>query len=219
MHKIFQDLLSYLSQKIIGYLPDLFAGTALILIGWFLGWFVKRLAIQVMVLLRLERYLVRLRKGEDFSKADVRYGFYNFVGNIAFFIVFLIFLINALGVWRLTALSDLLNKGILFLPKVIIAFIVFGFGWLISTWAARAIQKMLRREEISQASLIARFSKMVLLLFFSAMALTELDIAREIVIIGFATIFITLGVITIVVVALRGKDFLKNIDESLGKEK
>jgi hypothetical protein len=215
MHQAFQDLFHNLSQKIIGYLPDLVGGIALILIGWFLGWFIKRLTIQVMVLLRVERLLVRLRWGEDFSKADVRYGFYNFIGNIAFFIIFLIFLSDTLSVWKLPVLSDLLEKGILFLPKIIIALIVFGLGWLISSWAAKVILKALRKEEIPRSTLIARFSKTVLLLFFSAMALAELGIAREIVIIGFATIFITLGLLTVVAAAVGGKDFFKKIGESL----
>jgi Mechanosensitive ion channel, conserved TM helix len=215
MHQTFQDLFHHLSETIVGYLPDLVGGTALILIGWFLGWFIKRLMIQVMVLLRVERLLVRVRWGEDFSKADIRYGFYSFIGNIGFFIVFLIFLNDALSVWRLTILSDLLGKGILFLPKLIISFVVFGLGWLISSSAAKAILRALRKEEIPRSTLIARFSKTVLLLFFSAMALAELDIAREIVIIGFATIFITLGLLTVVAAAVGGKNFLKKVGQSL----
>jgi hypothetical protein len=215
MHQAFQDLFQHLSDKLIGYLPDLLGGMALIFIGWFLGWFIKRLIIQVMVLLRGERLLVRFRWREDFSKADIRYGFYSFIGNIGFFIIFLIFLNDALSVWRLTILSDLLGKGILFLPKLIISFVVFGLGWLISSWASKVMLKAMRKEEIPRSTLIARFSKTVLLLFFSAMALAELDIAREIVIIGFATIFITVGLLTVVAAAIGGKSFFKQMGESL----
>ena len=50
------------------------------------------------------------------------------------------------------------------------------------------------------------------------MALVELDIAREIVIIGFATIFITLGLFTIVLTAVGGKEFVKKLYDSLGEE-
>jgi hypothetical protein len=214
MHQAFQDLFHHLSEKIIGYLPDLFGGIALILIGWFLGWLIKRLIIQVMVLLRVERFLLRFRLREDFSKADIRYGLYSFIGSIGFFIIFLIFLNDALSVWRLTIFSDLLGKGILFLPKLIISFIVFGLGWLISSSATKAILKALRKEEIPRSTLIARFTKTVLLLFFSAMALAELDIAREIVIIGFATIFVTLGLLTVVAAVVGGKSILKKIGES-----
>jgi hypothetical protein len=62
MHQASQDLFHHLSEKFIGYLPDLMGGIALILIGWFLGWFIRRLMIQVMVILRVEQLLVRFTK-------------------------------------------------------------------------------------------------------------------------------------------------------------
>ena len=207
-----------MGKEIIGYLPNLFAGILLVAVGWFLGWFLKRIIIRVAILLRLERFLTRIRWGEDLSKGDVRYGFYNFVGNIIFFVIFIIFLDHAFLTWKLTVLSDLLEKGIYFLPRMILAIAIFGIGWLIASWAAKSASKALRREEIPRASLIARLIKAVLIMLFSAMALVELNIAREIVIIGFATLFITLGLLTVVVAAVGGKNFVKKIAESLEED-
>ena len=207
-----------LTDKFIGYLPDLLAGIVLLFIGWFLGWFAKRVIIQLAVILRLERFLIRFRWGRDFSKGDVRFGFYNFLGNIAFFIIFIIFVNNALSAWKLTVLSDLMERGILFLPRIIIALILFGIGWLISIWASQAILRALRREDIPRSTLIANFIKGVLLLFFSAMALLELNIAREIVIIGFATVFITLGIISVVLAVGGERNIFKKTPETIEEE-
>jgi len=207
-----------MGKEILGYLPNLFAGILLVVIGWFLGWFLKRIIIRIAMLLRLERFLTRIRWGEDFSKGDVRYGFYNFLGNIAFVIIFIIFLDNAFRTWKLTVLSDLLEKGIYFLPRMILAIAIFGIGWLIASWGAKSALKALRREDIPRASLIGRLIKAVLIMLFFAMALVELNIAREIVIIGFATIFITLGLLTVVVTAVGGKNFIKKIIESFEEE-
>jgi hypothetical protein len=204
-----------IGKEIIGYLPNLFAGILLVVIGWFLGWFLKRLIVRVVVLLRLERLLTRIRWGEDFSKADVRYGFYNFLGNIAFFIIFMIFLDNAFRTWKLTVLSDLLEKIIYFVPKIVLALAIFGIGWLIASWAAKSASKALHREDIPRASLIARLIKAVLIMLFSAMALVELDIARQVVIIGFVTIFVTSGILMIVVTVIGGKEFIRKIKKSL----
>jgi hypothetical protein len=208
-----------ITDTFISYLPNLFGGILLVIIGWFLGWIIKRILVQLAMILKLERYLVRSRWGEDFVKADVRHGFYNFIGNFGFAIIFLIFLDNALIVWKLTILSDLLGKGILFLPKIIIALAVFGAGWLIASWVSRSMLRTMRREEIPRPSLISRFVKGVLLVFFSAMALVVLDVARQIVVIGFATIIITLGALTVVFAILGGKNFLTKIEKSLEEEK
>jgi hypothetical protein len=160
----------------------------------------------------------RSRWEADFAKADVRYGIYNLIGNIGYTLIFLLFLDNALISWNLTIISDLLGKLILFLPKIIIAVSIFGAGWLMSFWSEKSVLKSLHREGIPRASLIARFTKVIIVLFFSAIALVELDVAREIVIIGFSTIFITLGAIAIVITAIGGKSFVEKIGDSL-KEK
>lgn len=205
------------SEKIIGYFPNLLAGLVLIGVGWLLGWLAKRIVVKMCMVFKLDRAVERFRWSEGLKKADVRYALYNFIGNIALFIVFLIFLNDALSVLNLGLLSSLLESGIFFLPRFIAAFAIFMAGWFLSGWAAKGVQRALLKEDIPRATLIARFAKTVLLLFFSAMALTELNIAREIVIIGFATIIITLGIITIVFMTRGGKTLagiiLKSLEE------
>jgi Mechanosensitive ion channel, conserved TM helix len=204
-----------LTQDVIGYLPNLFAGVALVLIGWFLGWAAKRVTLRVAVLFRLERVLTRFRWGQDFSKGDVRYSFYGLLGNIVFLIIFMIFLDNAFVAWKLRVFSDLLERGIYFFPRIILSLVVFSIGWLIATWASRTAIKALNREKVPRASLIGSLFKAILILLFSAMALIELDIGRQVVMIGFVTIFVTLGIVIVVLAAVGGKTFIQKAKKSL----
>jgi hypothetical protein len=209
-----QDQFLGLADNIMAYLPNLLAGIVMVLIGWLAGWLIKRILIQVSFMLRVERFMRKSRWEADFAKADVRHGIYNLIGNIGFFLVFLLFLDNALITWKLNMLADLLSRGILFLPKIIIAASIFGLGWLLAFWAERSIMKILYRENIPRASLISKFVKIILLLFFSAIALVELDVAHEIVVIGFATIIITIGAISVVITGVGGRRFLEKISDS-----
>ena len=213
-----QDQFTGLADNIVAYLPNLLAGIILLIIGWILGWVIKRVLVQISVLLRVDRFLRRSRWEADFAKADVRYGLYNIIGNTGYTLVFLLFLDNALIAWKLTMISDLLSKVIIYLPQIIIAASIFGLGWLLAFWAQKSILKSLYKENIPRASLISRFIKIILLIFFSAIALVELDVAREIVIIGFATIFVTLGLISVVITAIGGKNFIDKIENTF-KEK
>jgi len=218
MNDPIKTLFSNLSEQIIGYLPSLFAGLLLLAVGWFLGWFLKRVTIRVCILLRIDRLFRRFRWMEDFSKTDVRFAVYEFIGNLVFVIVFLIFLSSALNVMYLTSLSNLLDQGILLIPHILIAAVIFGVGWLLTYWVSKGIRTALLKEEIPRAALIARFVKLVLLLFFSAMALTELNVAREIVIIGFTTIIVTLGALIVVVTARGGKTFINKVLQTFDEE-
>ena len=213
-----QDQFTGLADNIVAYLPSLLAGIILVIIGWIVGWVIKRVLVQISILLRIDRFLRRSRWEADFSKADIRYGLYNFIGNIGFAMVFILFFDNALIAWKLTMLSDLLSKGILFLPKIIIAASIFGLGWLLAFWTEKSVLKSLYREGIPRASLISKFVKIIILIFFSAIALVALDVAREIVIIGFSTIFLTISVISIVITAIGGKSFVEKLGDSFGEK-
>lgn len=203
------------TEKIVAYLPNLIAGIALFAVGWFLGWLIKRIVVRALVVLRFDRLFRRFKWGAGLSKADVRYAFFELVGNIAFLIVFIVLLNAALEALQLSALSAVLQQGVLFIPKLLLAGVIFGLGWLIAGWISGSVQKALTKEEVPRATLIARFVKAMIILFISAMALTELDVAREIVIIGFSVTVVTLGVLSIVIATIGGKRFVSKMLETL----
>lgn len=202
-------------ETIVAYLPNLFAGLILLAIGWVLGWLAKRVVVQVCVVLRLDRLLRTFRWGAIFSKADVRYALYDAIGNTSFFIVFLVFLNAAMASLQLTVLSELIQQGVLFIPRLITSLLILGLGWMVGGWVAATVQKALIKEEIPRATLVARFTKSIVLLFFSAMALTELGIANEIVVIGYSVIMATLGILAIVFASFGGKSFMTRVMGSL----
>jgi hypothetical protein len=208
MKEILRNQFLRLSEDFVGYLPNLLGGILILIIGWIIAWLVKRFIIRLSSILKLERFILFSRWKNDLSKGDVRQGVYRFIGNASFVIIFLIFLDNAFIVWKMTMLTELLSRGIYYLPKIIIALFIFGMGWLISFWTAKSVMRSLVHEQIPRASFISRFVKAILLLFFSAMALVVLDIAKEIVIIGFATMIGTLGAIAVVMVAVGGKKII-----------
>jgi hypothetical protein len=210
MTKNFQELLSDIGQKIVGYMPSLLGGLFILLLGWLIAWIAKRIIIQLLVVLRFDRLFVRFRWKYSLSKADIRYALYNLTGNIVFFIVFLVFLDSALDALKLTALSKLIEQGVLFIPRLLFALIIFGVGWFISARTSHAVSYSLLKENIPGGSLLARLIKFVFILFFSAMALVELSISKEIVLIGFSVFLLTLSVL-IIIVAAGNREALKDL--------
>ncbi len=195
-------------KEIIGYLPNLLGGFLLLVVGWFAGWLVKRIIVQLLVAFRLERLFTRVQWRQTLSKADIRYALFGFIGNIFFFVIFLIFLYTALDAMKLTVLSSLIQNGVLFIPKLIVALIIFGLGWIIAGRVSGSVYIALAKENVPNYSLVARFTRFVILLFFSAMALVEIEIAVEIVVIGFTTIIVSLALLAIVLTIVGGKSYI-----------
>jgi hypothetical protein len=197
-------------KQIINYLPNLLGGIILLLIGWIIGWIAKRITVQLLIVLRFEKLFVRLQWRRALSKADIRYAVFNFIGNVVFFIIFLIFLNSALDAMKLTVLSTLIQQSVIFIPKFIVALIILGVGWIVAGRVSNSIYISLLKENVSHYSIISRLIKFIVVLFFSAMALVEIDIAPQIVIIGFTTIMITLGIISVAFVLSGGKSIIGN---------
>jgi hypothetical protein len=212
MNNNFENLFYGLWQKISDYLPNLLGGLILLVVGWVLGWIIKRFIIQLLVILRFDRLLLKFRFNFSLTKADVRYAVFNFIGNIIFLIVFLIFLNSALVAMNLLVISKVIEQGVLFIPRLVVASVILLIGWFISSRVSKSVLHGLIKENVPRASLISRFVKFVFIIFFSALAMTELDIAPVIVMIGFATILISLCSIAVIIVysnKLSLADFFK----------
>jgi hypothetical protein len=218
MHKSIGDLLYGVGEKILDYLPNLLGGLVLVAVGWLLGWVAKRIVVQLCVVFRPDRTVRRFAWGRGFDKADVRYALYDMIGNGAFVVVFLVLLNAAFAAMRLGVLSELLQRGVLFIPRFLIALLIIGFGTLIAGWTSLAIHRGLANEHIPRAMLIARLAKAVLVLFFAAMALTELDLARQIVLVGFTTVIVTICLLVVLALVLDGRDFMKRFREMWDEE-
>ncbi|MEN6474255.1 MAG: hypothetical protein ABFD81_09595 [Syntrophaceae bacterium] len=214
MNDQLQFFFTDLIHKFFGFLPSLVFGIVILIVGWVLAWFLKRLVIQMSVILKIEGAMTRFQWGKAFSKADVRYGLYNFIGNIVFLIIFLIFVYYALLNWGLTFLSQLLGDGILLFPRLVGSLFIFGAGWLITAGATKALLRVLLQDEVPSAALITHYAKIMLIILFAAMSLVELGIAKQIVIIGFTALYVTLGAVALIFMARYGRGFVQKFPGS-----
>jgi len=197
----------------IEFLPKLLSGLLLLLIGWAVAWVAKRVVIQLMILLRMERFLVRFRWGGAFGKADIRYGLYNLVGNVVFLLVLLTFLDFTLLVWDMQALSGQLGGIILFLPRLVKAALIALLGWYLAKGSGHAIATRTFRGDPGHATLASWFVRLSLLLVFGGMALYEVDVARPILMIAFSILLVALCLLAL----LAGYAVMKDQGEKTEK--
>jgi hypothetical protein len=195
-----------LGNAFAGFLPKLLAGLALIGIGLAAGWLAKRIIIRMSMILNLDRLILRLYRRKQLSyNNDVRYGFHNLLGNIGGIVVFLFFLDFAFITWDLNILSRLLEEVIYLVPRIATAAVLVGFGWVVSKWVGKSFQALLDRENVLRSTFIVLYVRVLIILFFSALAAYELNIAREIVVIAFVTVYLTMGIIAVLLVFAKIK--------------
>jgi len=167
--------------SLVGYVPTLFAGFVVLLVGAVLSWLVSKLVVRVLIFLRLDRVVVRLGWGRALEKGDVRHSLFGLIGTVCGVFLFLVFLDNAMLIWKLTVLSQLLERFVQTIPDLITAGIIFLVGAGAAGAASRAVQRALYQEEFERARLVGRIVRAAILVVASAVALVELQVAASIV--------------------------------------
>ena len=190
------------NQQVLDYLPTLAGGLVVLVLGVVAGWLAKRAAIRVLILLRLDRLATRVGWRAAFGKGDVRAALYNLLGSLAMAVVILVFLENALEIWGLTVLSSMIDALVLYLPNLALVALIATVGLLLTNSAASRVENALEEEQAPHPRLAARIFKAAMLAIVVALALWQLNFAREIVLAAFLISFGAIGVAFAVAVGL-----------------
>jgi Mechanosensitive ion channel, conserved TM helix len=191
--------------RLTAYLPTLLAGIIVLLLGVVVAWIMAKLTVRILVFLRLDRVLTRMGWGRALEKGDVRHSLFGLLGAVAGVLLFLVFLENAVVIWKLTVLSKLLESLVLLIPQLIAAVVVVLVGWGLAAGISRAVQRTLVQEEFERARLTGRIVYAVILALAFAIGLVELNIAVTIVSGAFLIAFGTLGLALVLAFGLGSR--------------
>jgi hypothetical protein len=115
-------------SQIMGYLPHLLAGALLLFVAWLAATIVKTISNRA---LKATEWNDKLAKKAGMSPLSDN------VGNVLFWLVFLMFLPAILGAFQLegmlTPVSNMLDKGLSILPNIFAAAAIMVAGWVVAT--------------------------------------------------------------------------------------
>lgn len=186
--------LAELARQVSAYLPTFAAGLLVLLLGVALGWVAKRAIIRLLQWLRLDRFAGRLGWRAALGKGDVRAALYEALGNVALALVALLFAEDAARRWGLAALADLLGALLAYLPNLVVVAAIVAVGFVVANALGAWVGAALEEEDFAHARLAAKALKGALLAVVGALALWQLQFAREIVLAGFIIAFGACGI-------------------------
>ena len=189
-----QNLVNDFSARFNAYLPDLLGGLAVVAIGLVVGWLAKRAVMAFLRWIRLDRLGGPMSWRAALTKADVRDALYNAVGTAVMVLVVLLFLDQALQRWGLVVLSTALDNLIRYLPNLALVAVIGGTGLLLANLASDRVEVVMEEAGAPHPALVAAMAKGALLAVVSALALWELNFARQIVLGAFLIGFGAIGV-------------------------
>jgi len=177
------------AYRLAGVGPRLLAAITLLLAGWALAAILHRVTVRLLQALDLDGRSARLGMVATLGRAGIRRAPSELIGRLVFWVIFAIGLLMAIEALEVPAAVGLAPVVIRFLPNLLIAVLVMIIGWLLANFLAEALLIFIVNSQLTGGRMMAGALRWLVLLFAASVALTQLGIAREMVLLVFGILF------------------------------
>jgi len=201
------------------FLPRIMVMLMLLVIGILVGWIVKALLLRVLRTLRLDAVSERAGLALALQRAGIKRSASQLVGLSAFWLIFLFFSFAGLNVLAVSAATDVVRLILQYLPHLLAALLVLLTGWLLANFLAQAALIAAVNAQFFGARFLAAAVRWGVLSLTLAMVLTQLGIAKEVVVAAFSIAFGGVVLALALAFGLGAKEHAKKfLDRSLEEQ-
>lgn len=204
------------------FLPKLLALVSFIVLGVLVGLAMKSVLHHLLRAARVDVLSERWGLQASLAKAGFKQPFSHIVSRLAFWTIFVIFVLMGVDALGLPTTADLMGQLLGYLPSVLAAGLLILVGVLLGNFLAEATLIATVNAQIQEARFIAGLVRWGVFLFTAAMVLTQLGIAKEIVVAAFSIVFGGVIMALAIAVGLGGRNIARDALERRwrkGKEK
>ncbi len=195
------------------FLPDLLTSLLLLIIGIFIGLVLKKVFLRIFRAIGLDRVSERSGLIEVMRKGGIGDSASALLSKAIGWITIMIFAIISVRALGTPTIERLFERFLLYLPHAFVAAMILLFGYILSNFFGRAALIASVNAGIKVSGLIGKLVKFTVFMLAATMALEQLGIGRETVIIAFAIIFGGIVFALSLAFGLGGKDMAKGYME------
>ncbi len=165
--------------QIVAYLPTLILACMLLGLGYVLARLVSVVVTRLLQLMGFDRLLSRTAVQTLLERSGTKQKISEILGMIGFWIIFLVFLIQASDTLSLTMVSDALTSIAYYIPKVGIAVLVLVLGLIAANFVRELITMTCSSAGITHGTMVAQAVYVAVVLLIVVTAIDALGINTE----------------------------------------
>jgi hypothetical protein len=182
--------LTALGAKVLAFAPNLLAMAIILSLGFLTAWATGIVIERLLRVIGLDHLSNRLGATAALARGGVKTDPSRIIGHAAYWVVLLFAVIAALGALNLQPINRFAQSFLAYIPYLLTALLILVAGYLLSNFVSQAVLIAAVNSGLPPARAVAAFSRWGVQLVAAAMALEQLGIAQNIVVVGFG---ITLG--------------------------
>jgi|Deesub1362A_J573_1020465.scaffolds.fasta_scaffold00013_137 small-conductance mechanosensitive channel len=221
LDKVIMEPFERFCEGILQYLPNVLSFILILISGIVLGTLLKIISLRLFRLIQLDRFSERAGMLEMLKKGGIKEPLSVLISKIIGWLTLFAVIIIAMSALQVPEVERLLGNFFLYLPNIFIAVIILFFGYLLSNFLGRAALITSVNAGIPVSGIIGKLVKVGVFLLAITMALEQLGIGKDTIIIAFAIVFGGIVLALAIAFGLGGKDAAKEyLDKKLrGEEK
>ena len=192
------------------FLPKMLALVSFIALGILAAVMIRAVLHHLLRAARVDVLSERWGLQASLAKAGIKQPLSQVVGRLAFWTMFVIFVFMGVDALGLPTTADLMGQLLGYFPSVIAAGLLILVGALLGNFLAEATLIAAVNAQIQEARFIAGLVRWGIFLFTAAMVLTQLGIAKEIVVAAFTIVFGGVVLAVAIAVGLGGRNIARD---------
>ena len=216
--KIVTEPLTDFLQKLLKFMPNLLSSLIIFILGFVIAWIIKMVISKVLRIINADRFCEKIGMTEELQKAGIKDTPSGLLSRTLYWLTVISFTIIALSTLKVPAIENVIKEFFLYLPNLFVAALLIFFGYMLSNFLGRATLIASVNAGIEFAGLLSRGVKAIIFLFVAAMALEQLGIARETVVVSFTILFGGFVLALSLAFGLAGRDIARDYLEQVFKK-
>lgn len=203
---------SNMLDKILAAIPALFGAALLVAIAYVVGHVAGSLITNVLTVTGFNTVLSKLGLGKETAEGKQTPS--AIVGNLVWVVIVFFGTIEAARLLGFLALSDLLTQFVVFASHVGLGLVIFALGLYLASLASKTVLA----SGVIQASLLALVARIAILVLAGSMALRQVGVANEIIILAFGLVLGGITLALALAIGLGGREIAARQLEEWVKE-
>jgi len=205
------------ADRVLQLLPNLIAAFLILVVGFIAGWLTKVFLKRFFTIIRMDDFAERIGMTAILAKGGLHEPSSQFLARLASGFVIFVFFLASLNSLEVNLIQGLVERFFHYLPNIFIAAAVMVLAYMLGNFFGRAALIASVNAGITVSGLIGKGVKVLVVVIGVIMALEQLGIGQETVIVTFAIVFSGIVLALAIAFGLGGKDVARNyLERRLG---
>jgi len=197
--------------KFFNFLPSLFGALLIFVVGLILAKWAKTIIVKVLSAVKLDKVLRKIGLEPFLSQADIKLKAEVIIGEIARWLIVIVFFMAGINVLGLTTVASVLASVLSFIPSIVSAILILTVGVLLAGLVESLIKGAVNQIDPKTGRLLSKVASYLVVIVAALAAINELGIAQSLINILFIGIITTLALGIGLAIGLGAKDLVSKM--------